>query len=222
MKLFVRRRDAEALLDGRPLQHDSGLEDVDAFFADMRLELGAMPAPEPRPTLASTLDGRRPLRPATSPTPKPTFPPSRPRSHRLRPAVAVFAAGTVLFGGLAGAGALPDPVQRATAEVTSHLGVELPGAAKSPVGVNRGVEPGTTRTGSPGSQPTTSRPGTSPTTNPTTGTTGPAGASVLPTTPAPPSATISGHTPTPPTVPTVPVPLPKVPLPRTPRGGLAG
>jgi hypothetical protein len=211
MKLFVRRRATEALLDGSSLQHDSGLEDVEAFLADMRLEFGALPAPEPRPTLASTLDGRRPLRPAT-PRPKPTFPPARPRSQRLRPVVAVLATSTVLFGGLAGAGALPGPVQRSTAGLTSHLGLQLPGA---------GVEPGPTH--SSGSRTTTSRPRTSPTTNPTTGTTGTgAGASVAPTTSASPSTSVPTGASTVPTAPRVAVPQPKVSVPASAREGLIG
>ena len=40
-------------------------------------------------------------------------------------------AGIVLFGGLATAGALPGPVQRATADVTAHVGIHLPGRTEA-------------------------------------------------------------------------------------------
>jgi len=213
MKSYVRRRDADALLDGEPIEGDSGLEDVEAFLADVRLEFGAMPAPAPRPTLAATLDGRRELRPASNPGPKPklTFPDRQPRPRRLRPVVAVFATGAVLFGGLASAGALPGPAQRVTAELGSHLGIDLPGATTS--GTDDDGTSGTSRTTSPAATPT-SRPGTSPTTAPARGT-DPTPAdpppAVVPTVPiAPPStppSTLAGVAPTLPT-PTLPEPEP--------------
>lgn len=221
MKLFVRRRDTEALLDGRPLGDDAGLGDVEAFLCDMRAELCAMPAPAPRPTLAATLDGRRPLRPAAGPTVKPTFPPARPRSRRLRPAVVAFATSAALFGTLATAGALPRPAQRATAELGSHLGIHLPGEETIPSAPGHRVEPGTTRTDSPGSQAPSSRPGTNPTT--VTGsspTTVPIpGSSVLPTTPTTAAAGVSPSLPTTPTLPQLP--WPKAPV-ENPLEGLIG
>jgi hypothetical protein len=202
MTLFVRRRDTEALLSGEPLDDDSALNDVAAFLAEMRLEFGAMPAPEPRPTLASTLDGRRELRPESGPAPKPTFPPARPKSHRMRPAAVVFATGAVLFGGLASAGALPGPAQRATARFGSELGIHLPGETTTPTPKAR-VGPATTKENDGTDRPTsTSGPATSSTTVPgTSPTTAPApGSSVLPTPPTIPGVdTGSGVVPTVPT-----------------------
>ncbi len=226
MNLFVRRRDTDALLNGEPLSDDSDLGDVEAFLADMRLEFGALPAPEPRPTLAATLDGRRELRPASGPTPKPTFPPAKPKSHALRPVAVVFATGAVLFGGLASAGALPGPAQRAAARIGSTVGLHLPGEATTPVDTKVHVGPATTtdndgtggagRTGgrttpSGAATSSTSVPGTSPTTAATPG------APAVPTTPTTPNGAVAPTVPTVPTVPTLPkVYLPQPPLPDSP------
>lgn len=204
MKLFLRHRDADALMDGQPLRDGSGLDDVDAFLSDMRVESSALPAPEPRPRFAATLDGRRELRPASGPTSKPTFPPVHPPSNRLRPVVAMFAASAVLFGGLASAGALPGPVQRTTADLGAHVGIELPGRTPATPVVDGGGD-GQPRTG-PTEKPGASAPSSTPTTVPV------ALPTLVPTVPAVPSRPT---TPTVPTVPTLPVPhlTPNVPLP---------
>ena len=195
MKHLLRRRDTEALIDGivdgHPVNGAAGLDDVEAFLSEMQAEFGAMPAPAPRPTLASTLDGRRPLRPASSgPRPKPTIPAPRPRPHLFRPAAVVFATGAALFGGLASAGALPGPVQRGTAELTSHVGIHLPGAPEPrPKPVDR-VEPGTDapRTGDQNRSGTSRRDaGDPPTTVPSVAPTTPSTVPVVPTLPTPPT-----------------------------------
>jgi hypothetical protein len=80
----VRRADAEALFAGRPIAAD-----------------------QPRPVLASILDGRRPLRTVAEPTTAtPAHAASWLGSHRWpRPVAAALAIGTLLFSGLAVAGA---------------------------------------------------------------------------------------------------------------------
>src|SRR5947209_17492700 len=85
-----------------------------------------MAAPAPGPSLAAALDGRRP-RPVV---PEP-FPAARRArvSVRLRPAAVVLAASTFTFSGLAAAGALPGPIQRASAALGSHIVIWLPGAS---------------------------------------------------------------------------------------------
>lgn len=226
MKHLLRRRDTEALIDGivdgDPVNGAAGLDDVEAFLSEMQTAFGAAPPPAPRPTLASTLDGRRPLRPASSgPRPKPTIPARRPRSHRFRPAAVVFATGAVLFGGLAGAGALPGPVQRGTAELASHVGIHLPGAPETrPKPVDR-VEPGTDvpRTGDDDpSDPSGRGAGDPATTVPTVAPTTPR--TVAPTTPT------TVPVPAPPTTPTTStLPLPNAGSllePVAPRPGLTG
>jgi hypothetical protein len=216
MKLFLRHRDTEALMDRQPLADGSGLDDVDAFLTDMRLDFGALPAPEPRPTLAATLDGRRELRPASGPAPKPTFPPARPPAHRLRPVVAVFAASAVLFGGLASAGALPGPVQRTTADLGSHVGLELPGRTPATPVVDGGSDgqPRTGPTEKPAADPSTPTPSTTATTVPV--------ALPTPTVPTVPTVPTLPTTPTVPTTPALPIPhlTPNVPLPAPTSPGL--
>jgi hypothetical protein len=190
----LRRRDTDGLVDGHRVESDPGLDDVDAFLAAMRTEFGASPTPEPRPTLASTLDGRRPLRPASGPRVHTTFPERRPPRRVLRPVAAFAAAGVVLFGGLATAGALPDPVQRATADVTSHVGIHLPGRTESHE-VRVQVDD---RNDTP--KATAKRSGTTGTTVPT--------APATPAAPAPAPTTVPVPSPTVPTVPSLPLPAP--------------
>ncbi len=206
MKHLLRHRDSDALLDGNALDESSGLEDVAAFLSDMRVEFGAMPAPAPRPTLAATLDGRRELRPASAPVPKPTIPEPGPRVHyRLKPLAAMVASGVVLFGGLATAGALPGPAQRAVADATSHLGIELPGR-NTPLPASSGPDAKDNHRGGTATTPTTARatvPGTpgsqpQPTSRSTTVTTVPAAVSTIPSIP---STVPAPGLPTPPTVP---------------------
>jgi hypothetical protein len=190
----LRRRDTDGLVAGHRVEADPALDDVDTFLDAMRTEFGATPPPEPRPTLASTLDGRRPLRPASGPRVHTTFPERRPRRRgALRPVAVVAAAGAVLFGGLATAGALPGPVQRTTADVTSHVGIDLPGHTDAHPASRVEVDPGRTGT------PRTSVPRTATTTAPTAPT---APSAPTPTTVPAPSA------PTIPTVPSLPRPAP--------------
>jgi hypothetical protein len=65
--------------------------------------------------------------------PRPTVQPSA--RVRVRHLVAATVATFVLFGGLAVAGALPDPVQRGVASVVSHLGIDLPSSDPAPTRV---------------------------------------------------------------------------------------
>ncbi len=195
--LLLRRRDTEAVMDGSPVAEGSPLDGVDAFLTGMRSEFAAMPAPAPRPTLAATLDGRRELRPASGPVPKPTFPERKPRVG-LRPVVAVFATGAVLFGGLATAGALPAPVQRTTADLGSHVGIHLPGGTAVHAGSGNGGAPGRGHR-DPHPRPTT---GSTPRTSAPRPTTSPS------TVPITPRSTVAVP-PNLPTVPTLPVPIPR-------------
>jgi hypothetical protein len=220
MKHLLRHRDSDALLDGDPVDESAGLDEVAAFLSDMRVEFGAMPAPAPRPTLAATLDGRRELRPASSgPVPKPTIPEPGPKVHyRFKSIAAMVASGVVLFGGLATAGALPGPAQRAVADVTSHLGIHLPGRTVSQPASNgigtTSSHAGTTVT-TPGSGhstvPTTPNAGTQPTSGSTTATTVPAGGATVPSAPVVSPTTPSTVTvPSLPTTPTLPNPIPPI------------
>jgi hypothetical protein len=191
----LRRRDTDDLVAGQRTDENPGLDDVDAFLDAMRTAFGATPPPEPRPTLAATLDGRRPLRPASGPRVHTTFPERHPRRQGLRPVAAFATAGIVLFGGLATAGALPGPVQRATADITAHVGIHLPGDTDAPAEARVEVDRG--RTEPPG--PIVPRPGT--TTTPTTPTAPGASAAAPTTVPAPSAPTV-------PTVPSLPLPAP--------------
>jgi hypothetical protein len=163
-------RDCEAVLDGR-LVATSTLRGVATFLDDVRLEAAAMPAPAARPALAAIFEGRRTL-------PTPATPPA-PRARtiaRLRPVAALAAAATVSFGGLATAGALPGPVQRASAQLGTHLGIRLPGTphpvpVPDPAPPSQPVTPAATPTVPPGSPPTTApSASTSTTTVPAGGT----------------------------------------------------
>jgi hypothetical protein len=186
----LRRRDSEALVNGEPAR-TPGFGAVEQFLGDMRVEAVATPAPTPRPRLAATLDGRRPLRPASDPVPVMT--PSRPgRTRALRPAAVAIATGAIFFGGLAGAGALPGPLQRTSAQLGSHVGSHLPGAthARAP------QENGQRHTRSAGNPP-------EPRSNPT---------NVAPTaTSAPVTTTTAPNTGIGPTSPTTPKPPISVP-----------
>jgi hypothetical protein len=212
MKHLLHRRDSEALIEGQPVDEDSGLDDVKMFLTSMRSEFAATPAPEPRPTLAATLDGRRELRPKSGPAPKPTFPKPRPRTHwGLRPVAALFATGAVLFGGLAGAGALPGPIQRTAASVGSHVGLHLPGrSGATPAGRDDGQpRTGPSESTSPSSKRNRSgESATTPSTAPTTPT-----IPAVPAVPTVPTLPNPGARPTP-TVPTIPaLPTPTVTVP---------
>jgi hypothetical protein len=237
----VRRADADALVDGDPVSDARGLDDVQDFFARMRNDFAEQPAPEPRPVLASILDGRRPLRTAEPIAPTTTTRPASilGRNRWPRPVAAVLATGTLMFSGLAVAGALPAPVQRVSADVGASLGFDLPRPADSTPTPGSGSTPSATaspdhtdtpdggagRTGpaetdQPAGDPKTSAPsGTSPIT-------GPSG--VVPTVPTTPSLSQPLPLPLPtgllPSVTTLPLPLGLDPsellpdVPRVPRG----
>jgi hypothetical protein len=224
--LLQRRRDSDALLDGHPLEAGADLGEVDAFLAEMRADFAALPAPTPRPTLAATLDGRRELRPASGPTPKPTVPEPGPRVHyHFKPVAALLAGGLALFGGLATAGALPGPIQRATADATSHLGIDLPGTpsptappASGPRGARSHADRGNgTRSGSHPRASTDPDGGTS-TTTPSTTAGGTAATTVVPGGPTAPSIPSVTVPPVVPTTPTIPLTIPT--LGTTPPGAL--
>jgi hypothetical protein len=185
----IRTADAEAILAGRPSPDPApALGEVESFFAAMRDDYGARPAPEPRPVLASILDGRRPLRTVAEPAaptparpspwlgrhrrPRPAAAPWLGRHRWPRPVAAALATGTLLFSGLAVAGALPAPVQRVSADVGASLGVDLPRPSDpgSPP-AHLSPRPGTGRTGAGTKVPTPGPANPSPT-RPITGASG--------------------------------------------------
>jgi hypothetical protein len=182
-----RARECEIALDGRPVAAASPLHGVATFLDGVRLEAAAMPAPTPHPALAAIFDGRRVLRPIPS-----TSAVVRPRATwRLRPVAALLAAASVTFGGLATAGALPGPAQRASARLGTHLGIRLPGTPPPAP---------TTEPATPRAAPTSSPPVASTTTTTrapqTTTTSVPVGDRATPTPPAREPAGPSGSAPT--------------------------
>jgi hypothetical protein len=107
---------------------------VRAFVEELAAFGDAAP-PEPRPALVARLDGFVPLHAVPDPLASPPAHAARARRRGMRAIAAACVGGAVVFGGLATAGALPDPLQRATAEVGARIGIDLPGpdrAAPSP------------------------------------------------------------------------------------------
>ena len=120
---------ADAVLRGEPITASPAWRDVASFLDDLRLESAATSAPTPSPPLEALLD--RP----TARVLRTAEPDARRRTRvllRLRPVAALCAASCVTFGGLAAAGALPGPLQRAGATFGSHFGVGIPGATRTP------------------------------------------------------------------------------------------
>ena len=210
---FLRHRDSEALLDGTPVARGAGLGEVERVISGLRIEAAVMPAPAPRPRLAATLDGRRPLPPASDPVPDLARDATRRTraSLRLRVSVVAAAISAVLFGGLAAAGALPAPVQRTSAQVMSHLGVQIPGRTTSPHRPSSHIAPRTGNTHAPTSavvhpkspSNTTVTIPASATTPLPTGTTLPTSATVT-TLPISPTSPVAPTLPKSPTLPTLP------------------
>jgi hypothetical protein len=157
---------AERLIDGRPgalsadasgvafvleaarrVTTESDLSGMDATVAAMRA------------VIAPDHDGAR----AASPVPS--------RRRALSPLPRVVAASvagfTVLFGGLAAAGALPSVAQNPVADIVSHVGIDLPRPASPDKSTQQPAETTTTSVTS-----TTAPTGdTTPTTSPTSETT---------------------------------------------------
>lgn len=206
---------------------NSARVDVDDFISEMRAVAEHTTAPAPHARLAAALDAGVPRRPLTAVDSQAPVVSIRERGRQWWRTVIVTGGsiGVVLFGGLAGAGALPAPIQHATASVVSHVGIALPGAvhrahpgtpasrASTPsrtpahTGTSTGTSTGTT---GPGAQhPATT--GTTPATTPTAPVTPPATTPI--TTPGGPTLTLP-----PITIPSTPA-LPKLPtLPTIPGG----
>ena len=120
---------ADAVLRGDPIPSPPVWRGVAGFLDDLRLESAAMSAPAPSPPLEALLD--RP----TARVLRTAVPDARRRTRvllHLRPVAALCAASCVTFGGLAAAGALPGPLQHASASFGSHFGVGIPGATRTP------------------------------------------------------------------------------------------
>ncbi|HEY3831478.1 MAG TPA: hypothetical protein VGO03_04245 [Acidimicrobiia bacterium] len=132
-----RARASDALLAGRAMSDGTtarGQVEIERFFGELRNVAEHAPAPRPNAALAAVLDGGRGRLPvfefadgARAQERETRFATLR---RWLRPAIVPSAVAAVLLGGLgglAGAGALPAPLQHATARVVSHLGVSIPG-----------------------------------------------------------------------------------------------
>jgi hypothetical protein len=157
---------AERLIDGRPGALSPGASGVAAVLEAARRvttesDLSRMDATVAamRAVIAPDHEGAR----AASPAPS--------RRWALSPLprlVAASAAGfTVLFGGLAAAGALPSVAQNPVADIVSHVGIDLPRPASSD---NSSPQPAETTTTSTTST-TVPTGDTTPTTSPTSETT---------------------------------------------------
>ena len=134
-----RSRTADALLDGRRVDDERELRshrDVERFLGELRSTASAHAAPAPNAALTAILDGRAPIgrthEVGDASGARARVRPFVPARRWLRAGTCVpSAVFAVLFGGLAAAGALPAPVQHATAHFASHFGVTLPGASRS-------------------------------------------------------------------------------------------
>jgi hypothetical protein len=215
----------EAVFDHGSLPAGHALEDLANLMGLLVADYGSEPVPEPNADLAAVLEqgaGTLHQDPPAVAEVLPSERAARPRwfGITLRPvflAGLAVAASVIVLGGLAVAGQLPAPVQRAVADAASELGIELPGRTAAnepedttntrPVGETRepdaGTQSGPDRDGgggAPASVPTSLAPG-----NPT------GEANAPEATPAPPSPT------TPPTSPPTTLPtLPSVTLPTLP------
>jgi hypothetical protein len=91
-------------------------DELDAFFDDLRSAAANTPAPLPGDALATL------FRDGTAPVVAPL------RRRWAARAVVAGAVGSLAFGGLGVAGALPRPVQQRVADVVDRVGVHLPDA----------------------------------------------------------------------------------------------
>jgi hypothetical protein len=125
MNRRVRHAEAGAVVDGRAVP--DSLTNVAVLVDELRREYGATAVPVPHPALAARLDGHRALHAVPDPADAvDEVARARRRRRGLRPAAFAVTAGVVAFGGLAAAGALPGPLQRASADLGGKLGIELP------------------------------------------------------------------------------------------------
>jgi hypothetical protein len=137
MRFFSRLsdRDTDAILAGNAPAGDDELQELAAFFHDVRVSLAEPPSTAIATThLAAIAEAARAS--ALPGSEAQTTP--EPRQRRLRnpltlPArLAAAAAGLALlaaFGGAAYAGRLPDPVQDKVADLARNVGLSLPGNA---------------------------------------------------------------------------------------------
>jgi hypothetical protein len=134
MTTRLRHRDTAALID-RQATPNPTLDGVDQFLSNLRDQAATFPPPMPSAALAATLTGHTPLRLIDPDTPailehRPV--PRRPRRPgRAKIAALAFASAIIATSGVAVAGNLPTPIQRATADLASHLGIHLPHPAAS-------------------------------------------------------------------------------------------
>ena len=126
----------------------------------MRRDFGALPAPEPRPTLASILDGRRPLRPASRAGAAPAAPAAvraarAPAASGSRPRSPT---GAVLFSGLASGRRAPGPDPTRDARTLGARRHRPAAAATCPASTTRPrpAAPGTARSDAAGPGPRSS------------------------------------------------------------------
>jgi hypothetical protein len=126
---------------------------AEVWIDGLRTRYSAEVAPDPSPALEQTFAWGP--RPAPARRSGPALLPSHSQTHRrvrIRVAAAVMAL-TLCTGGLAVAGALPDSLQNAIADLAQKVGVHLPQASTG-TGSQVGGEPGT-----PGTDPNISPSG---------------------------------------------------------------
>lgn len=206
MSRNLTRTRAQALLDA-PGPSTPDDEAVRGFLDELRREYGTTVAPEPQPALVARLDGHRPLHAL----PDPLAPPDGCLVRRrtvARPIAAALVGGTVVLGGLAGAGALPAPVQRATADLGRHVGLHLPDPTSTPSAPKAHARARVRVTPPDAGDPATTAPNAVTATG-TVGVAGPAGATGATLT-VPPSTAVPVTPVTPPSSLALPLPVPGV------------
>jgi hypothetical protein len=124
----------DRLVTGRPLSTDAALQEITAFFEDVRPYFWERPNDLTASRhLAAIAEATRALSDGTSVTVRGTSA-NRARSALRRRKLLVLAAafGVLLaFGGAAFAGALPGPVQGAVSDLVRNVGVSVPGDGDS-------------------------------------------------------------------------------------------
>ncbi len=131
MRFFTKlsEREFDGILAGKAPGGE--LEDVAAFFRELRVSLEEAPSPSIEDGhLAAIIEEARDLHPFA---PEPQITPSlgprlrRPRLAARAPGAAVGRAAPAPCGGAAYAGALPAPVQSKVADIARNVGISLPG-----------------------------------------------------------------------------------------------
>lgn len=195
MTLTNRNQRVEDLIVGRAHPTSGPDAAVDRFLHALRMTIDAEPAPRPTPALHARLRDGRPVRVVSLAR----WNTGRRLQRRARTMVLVAATSVAAFSTVTAAGALPAPVQHASAVLADKLGIHVP----DPTAPRHAPRPNP--------RPAGSSPQPSPSTNPSQPVTPTTGSSTaVPSAPIP--VPLQPGVPTSPTVP----PLPG--LPQTPSG----